>query len=297
MLKTRMQSRLPFSNQPLSLVACVLVLLTAGPNAQSEQPLADKDKAERTERVTESAPLKQTVDAFPEGMQRFNGMVVGRLVSKDVEKGQLVLHVDRVPRVWRNSKAESPKSVIGKNIQIDGVFGKWLDVVLVTKRGETIELEARHDGGDKLTFPGELLRKVAPVKPGDYPELPEKFRGFQGAVGGRVRSKDPQTMELILEVERVTEVGEKNRAQTPRSIEGRPLMVAGFWQRREDFARLKAGDAIECSLKHIQTQSDHLTVVGAPRKFASGKGKDSEPEKDELQKDEPQKPQTDRDDR
>ena len=111
------------------------------------------------------------------GVQRFNGMLVGRLVSKDVEKGTFVAKIDRVSRVWRNSKAENPKSVVGKTVLVDGVFGRFLDVLVVTRKGETLEFECKHDG-DKLTFPGELLRRVAPYDASDYPELPEAFRGM-----------------------------------------------------------------------------------------------------------------------
>ena len=89
-------------------------------------------------------------------------------------------------------------SVVGKNIEMDGVSGKWLDVLLVVKVGETLECEARHDGGDRLTFPGELLRKVTPYDPKDYPVLPEGFRGFNGAVAGKIVKKDPETFDLQL---------------------------------------------------------------------------------------------------
>ena len=77
------------------------------------------------------------------------------------------------------AKLQNPKSIVGKNIEVDGVNGKWLDVLLVVKDGETLECEARHDGGSRLTFPGELLRKVAAYDPKDYPVLPEGFRGIQ----------------------------------------------------------------------------------------------------------------------
>ena len=58
------------------------------------------------------------------GVAGLSGMLVGRLVSKDVEKGTFVLQVDAVPRIWRNNKAERPKSIIGKTVEIEGVFGK-----------------------------------------------------------------------------------------------------------------------------------------------------------------------------
>ena len=172
-------------------------------------PAAAEDEQQKKERPARPAITKKTPDELPDGIARFNGMLVGRLVKKDVEKGTFILNVDAVPRVWRNSKAENPKSVIGKNVEVDGVNGKWLDVLLVVKEGEPLEFEARHDGGNRLTFPGELLRKVAPFDPKDYPVLPEGFRGFQGAVAGKIIKKDPETFELIVQVDRVIPLGQE----------------------------------------------------------------------------------------
>jgi beta-lactamase regulating signal transducer with metallopeptidase domain len=209
---------------------------------------------------------KKTADALPETAMRFNGMLVGRLVKKDVEKGMFVMNVDAVPRVWRNSKAESPKSLVGKNITVDGVFGKWLDVLLLVKEGETLECEARHDGGSGLTFPGELLRKVAPFKPGDYPVLPEEFRGFTGAVSGKIVTKNTDLLEVIVEVDRVLDTWKNSTAKKAESIVGKRIMIGGFWQRKEAYHGLKAGNRIEVGLRHIGRQSDHLTVTEFVRK-------------------------------
>jgi hypothetical protein len=207
-------------------------------------------------------------------------MLVGRLVKKDVEKGTFVINVDAVPRVWRNSKARSPKSLIGKNITVDGVFGKWLDVLLLVKEGETLECEARHDGGSGLTFPGELLRKVAPFKPEDYPVLPEAFRGFTGAVSGKIVTKNTDLLEVIVEVDRILDTWKNNTAKKPESIIGKRIMVGGFWQRKEAYHGLKAGNQIEVGLRHIGRQSDHLSVIEFVRKV--NRDGDSPRERDEA---------------
>lgn len=232
---------------------------------------ADDKKPSRSKRVP--PPLKKTADELPEGMHRFNGMLVGRLAKKDVEKGTFIVNVDAVPRVWRNSKAENPKSILGKSVEIDGVFGKWLDVLLVVKEGETLEFEARHDNGNRLTFPGELLRKAAPFKPEDYPVLPEEFRGFHGAVAAKIVKKDPETFEMIVHVDRVIDTWKKSRAEKSKSIEGKSMLLAGFWQRKEQYHGLKVGDRIEFGLQHISIRSDHVSVAEFVRKV----GKDSEP--------------------
>ena len=220
----------------------------------------DKEKEQRPP-VTKTTP-----DELPSGIQRFNGMLVGRLVKKDIEKGKFLVNVDAVPRVWRNSKAENPKSVVGKNVEVDGVSGKWLDALLVVKTGETLEFEARHDGGNGLTFPGELLRKVAPFDPKDYPELPEGFRGFHGAVVADVVKKDPDTFELIVEVKEVLGTRDGNRAKDAKSIEGKQMMLAGFWQRKDQYHGLKVGDRIQAGMRHIALRSDHLTITESVRK-------------------------------
>jgi len=242
-------------------------------------PAAAEDEPQRKNQPNRPAATRETPDKMPDGMSRFNGMLVGRLVKKDVERGTFIIDVDAVPRVWRNSKAENPKSIIGKNIEVEGVFGKFLDVLLLVKQGETLEFEARHDGGQRLTFPGELLRKVAPYKPGDYPVLPEEFRGFRGAIAAKVVRKDPETFELIVQVERVIDSWKNNRAKKPASIEGKQMMLAGFWQRKEAYHGLKVGDRIEVGLQHIALRSDHLTVAEFVRKAKTNTESAREPKR------------------
>lgn len=215
--------------------------------------------------VQAKVELKSTPDSLPDGMRNFNGMLLGRLAAKDVEKGTFLVRVDAVPRVWRNSKAEDPKSVVGKTVKVNGVFGKFLDVLVVTRKGETLEFECKHDGGG-LTFPGEMLRKVAPFDPKDYPELPEEFRGFHGAVLADIKKKDPETMELIVEVRKVTETWKESRAKKPESIQGKQMMLAGFWNRREAYHNLKVGDRIEAGMRHISLRGNHLSLAKFVRK-------------------------------
>ncbi len=233
-------------------------------------PVLGDDDDQQKKQQQAAAKLKTTPDPLPEGIQRFNGMLVGRLAKKDIEKGTFVVKVDAVARVWRNSKAEDPTSIVGKYVEVDGVFGKWLDVLLLVKVGETLEFESKHDGGSRLTFPGELLRKVAPYDPGDYPVLPETFRGFNGAVAAKIVKKDPETFEMIIQVDRVIDTWKNNRAKDPKSIEGKKMMLAGFWRRKETYHGLKPGDRIEVGLQHITVRSDHLTVAEFVRKARDG---------------------------
>lgn len=230
------------------------------------------DATTKSPKTKDKAELKTTPDDLPKGMLRFNGMLLGQLAAKDVEKGTFVVRVDAVPRVWRDSKAENPKSVVGKTVKVNGVFGKFLDVLVVTRKGETLEFECKHDG-DGLTFPGELLRKVGPFDPKDFPELPEAFRGFHGALIADIKKKDPETMEMIVEVRRVTDTWKESKAKKPKSIEGQSMMLAGFWTRKESYHDLKVGDRIEAGMKHISLRGNHMSLAKFVRKVAKDSAK------------------------
>ena len=251
-------------NEPMKKQLAALTILTG-----LAVPAAADEPKEKPATTAQAVELKTTPDALPKGINKFNGMLVGRLAAKDIERGTFVLQVDAVSRVWQNSNAQDPQSIVGKTVEVNGVFGKFLDVLVVTRTGETVEFECKHDG-DRLKFPGELLRKVAPYRPEDYPKLPEEFRGFQGAVAAEIVKKDPESFELIVKVTKVSDTWKDSTAKQANSIEGKPLMLAGFWNRKEAFHNLKAGDRIELGMKHIGMRSDHLTVAEFVRKAGSG---------------------------
>lgn len=226
---------------------------------------ADEPQTQTDTTAPSPAALRTTPDALPDAIRRFNGMLVGRLAAKDIERGTFVVNVDTVSRVWRNSQAENPHSLVGKAVEVGGVSGKWLDVLVTTRTGETIEFECNHDG-DGLRFPGELLRKVAPYEPQDYPRLPAGFRGFQGAIVAEIVKKDPESFEMLVKVSDVTKVWPANKAEQPESIRGQSMLLAGFWNRREVYQSLKPGDRIEAGIQHISRQSDHVNVHEFVRK-------------------------------
>jgi len=233
----------------------------------------------------EVVPLKTTTDELPAGVRGLNGMLVGKVAAKDAEQGTFTVRVDAVSRVWENSRAEDPRSIVGKTVKINGVFGKFLDVLIVTRVGETVEFECKYDDG-QLVFPGELLRKVAPFDVKDYPVLPEEFRGFKGLVVAEVTKKDPETFEVILRVDQVRESWEGNRAKNAKSIEGKALMLVGFWNRREAFHALKEGARIEVGMQHATLRSDHLTVIEGVRTVGErlDRPKDGEMRREERSK-------------
>ncbi|MFM8479408.1 MAG: hypothetical protein ACKOEO_26770, partial [Planctomycetaceae bacterium] len=237
------------------------------PADESTRPAQSPNSA-----IKSSADQPTDAQPLPDGLQRFNGMLVGRLLKRDVETGSFVVEVDAISRVWENSRAENPGSLVGRRAEISGVSGKFLDVLVVTRIGETLEFECQHNG-EKLVFPGELLRKVAPYAPEDYPVLPEDFRGFRGVVQAEVLKKDAEAQELIVRVERVVRPADGNAARNPASIEGKNLLLAGFWNRRELFAGIKPSERLEVGLHHISRRSNHVSIADPIRRLQAGSDK------------------------
>jgi beta-lactamase regulating signal transducer with metallopeptidase domain len=233
------------------MVATGLALPVAAADVPERKPAATR---------TEAASLKTTAEELPIGIRGFNGMLVGRLAAKDAETGSFTVQVDAVSRVWENSRAENPRSIVGKTVSVGGVFGRFLDVLVVTRIGETVEFECKYDEG-RLVFPGELMRKVAPFAAEEYPILPDDFRGFKGLVVAEVIKKDSETLEVILRVANVRKLWEGNSAKDANSIQGKSVMLAGFWNRREAFHELKVGSTIEVGMNHAALRSDHLMVI------------------------------------
>lgn len=250
-------------NQPMRRTAGTFALLTA-----LFMPFAGDNPPTSAQAETQTAAPQAKPDDLPGGIQRFNGMLVGRLVAKDIERGTFTVNVDTVSRVWRNSRAENPQALVGKTVQIGGVTGKWLDVLVTARVGETLEFECQHNG-EALRFPGELLRKVAPYQPEDYPRLPDGFRGFQGVLVADVVKKDPESFEMLVKVSEVVESWSASKAKQPESIQGKSMLLAGFWNRRDAYHGFKPGDRIVFGMQHISRQSDHVSVHEFVRKQAS----------------------------
>lgn len=247
----------------------VLLAATSFAIAAVDEPAKSTPPAAAAEKPGAGQPTD--AQPLPDGLQRFNGMLVGRLMKRDVERGSFVVEVDAISRVWENSRAENPKALVGRRVEVTGVSGKFLDVLVVTRIGETLEFECQHNG-EKLVFPGELLRKVAPYAPEDYPVLPEDFRGFRGVVQAEVLKKDAESQELIVRVDRVLRNTDGNAARNPASIEGKNLLLAGFWNRRELFAGIRTGERLEAGLNHISRRSDHVSIADPIRKLNAESG-------------------------
>jgi beta-lactamase regulating signal transducer with metallopeptidase domain len=217
-------------------------------------------------------------DKLPEGIHGFRGTLVGQVVSRDAEKGTLVVRVQQVRNVWKKNEAKNPRSVVGKVVVLTNVFGKFLDVLLVLKPGDTVEFEATHVRGDQLTFPGEVLRKAEPVaeEKGNRDEggkneeggFPAGMQGFSGLLVGKVVSRDAEKGVVELQIVQVKRVWKGNKAANPQSSVGKTMKVEGvFGQFLDVLLVVKAGDAVEIEAKHVK--GDNLQFLGETLKKVS----------------------------
>lgn len=127
--------------------------------AEFVEEISASEKSDSPTRVTNS-PTAKSNNGFPEGMEGFRGILRGKLVSRDVEKGELVIRAEKTTQVWKENRASDTESCRGREFLVKRISGKWLDVLIGLKSGDTIEVEAFHNGGQYLDFVSEWLKKV-----------------------------------------------------------------------------------------------------------------------------------------
>ena len=98
---------------------------------------------------TEQSP---DVIAVPEELQNFSGMMIGKLVERDIERGSFTVTVDYVARVWENNKSRNPRAAVGKTLRVEGVTGEWLDPDQA-EEARCLELEYVREMGYIATYP------------------------------------------------------------------------------------------------------------------------------------------------
>jgi beta-lactamase regulating signal transducer with metallopeptidase domain len=211
---------------------------------------------------------------FPDGLRGFSGQLVGQLISKDAEKGELKLKVYKVARVWRGNRATRPESAVGRTFLIDGISGKWIDSLITVKEGDGVEIEAKHVSGENLQFLGEGFKKTE--LPAEEPAanedgestgdakktgIPEQFVGFRGMLAGKVVATDVEKGWMEITVERVPHVWKPNKAEQPQSIVGRTVRVEGiFGKFLDNLLVLRPGDRVEVEANHLRGEA--LTFPG-----------------------------------
>lgn len=243
-----------------SLIARISVLPAV--LAMTALPVTAQEASQARDQKQSSGADRSDSKSLPEGLQNFSGMMIGKLVDRDIERGSFTVKVDYVARVWENNKAKRPRSAVGKQVRVEGVTGKWLDQLLLVRPGETLEFEAQHRGGNALTFPGEWLKKVPEFDAEEHPVPPEGFRGFAGVVTGHIDRKTQASREIILRIDSIEKPFDRNRAKSSDQVIGKQIVLAGFWARMsKPFDQLEKGDKIRAGVLHRVPQSDHFTVI------------------------------------
>lgn len=111
--------------------------------------------------ATESATKKYTL---PAGIKGFKGMAIGTIVKKG--DGELLVKIERITKVWKQSKAKDPGCIVGKAVPMDlykkgRLYKKQLETLKTLKVGDRILCEPFHMEGEHLTIIEEL-RKATP---------------------------------------------------------------------------------------------------------------------------------------
>jgi len=103
-------------------------------------------------RVFDSYIPAPTRDALPAAAKGFSGMFRGEVVGK--RDGGIVVAVQEITNVWRQSKAEDPKSLVGKKVLVmpRGGAEQAVRFVNAVKVGESIKLDVGNKEGDKLVI-------------------------------------------------------------------------------------------------------------------------------------------------
>ncbi|MFN9717339.1 MAG: M56 family metallopeptidase [Planctomycetota bacterium] len=132
--------------------------LTVAEFAERVSDHSQKGSAEKTASPPEESDGRDM--EFPEGMRGFRGILRGRLMSSDIEKGEFVFRAERVTRTWEQNRAADTESCRGRQFVVKRITGSWLDVLVTLKPDDNIEVEAFHNGGEHLDFVSEWLKKV-----------------------------------------------------------------------------------------------------------------------------------------
>lgn len=206
---------------------------------------------------TDEADAHDLIEPVPDRMRGISGMVMGRLLAKDVEEGSLVMRIHQVKHVWKGNKAENPQEGVGRVLALDGVFGRFLDQLLVIREGDLFEIEVKHDSGDHLKFLGEGLKKV----PGGEADWKASLKGFKGILGGKLVEKDTEKGTLKLQPDSLIRVWKANEAKDPVAAFGKTIDIEGVTGRWLDVLLvLEKGNRIE--VEAFYNKGDSLDFIG-----------------------------------
>ena len=91
-------------------------------------------------------------DTLPAAAKGFSGMLQGKVVGK--HNGGIIVAVQEITNIWRQSKAEEPKSLVGKKVLVKARDSaeQAARFVRAVKVGESIKLDVGNREGDTLTI-------------------------------------------------------------------------------------------------------------------------------------------------
>ncbi len=101
--------------------------------------------------VTDAQEKKER-PKLPEGVQGFSGTVQGKVVT--MKEGRFVFQVEKVLKVWKNSKAEKPENLAGAKIMVGarGPEGKQAKFIKTLKADEALSLEVLNEKGQAFVI-------------------------------------------------------------------------------------------------------------------------------------------------
>jgi hypothetical protein len=203
----------------------------------------------------------------------FYSIVIGRLLTKDIEIGEFTMEVDYVTSIYGDRRLK--ETIMGKTVKVVGISGAWIDKLLLMKRGDTLKLRSGTLDGTTISLSPKatVLERADPFDQNTYPIPPEAFRGFQGVVVGRIESKSDQGYDLTLRVQKVEATLAGSKASKPASIEGRKMNMRGFFNEpfRSTFDDLSIGDTIRVGAAHRVPEIDALEVIDLLEKVDQSK--------------------------
>ena len=90
---------------------------------------------------------------LPDPAAHFAGMIRGKVVSR-LDVG-VVVTVEEVVKVWKTNRAENPKSLVGKEVVVDGPKGREAAIARYVKSlkvGDAVAVDVAHKKGESLTI-------------------------------------------------------------------------------------------------------------------------------------------------
>ena len=196
-----------------------------------------------------------------DGRVGFYAIVIGRLRSKDVEIGEFTMEVDHVTSMYESRWVKD--EIIGKTVKVTGVSGRFLDSLLLIKRGEPLKFRSGSysASSDSLTFGSKfhVLERTAKFDPAVFGVPPDAFRGFSGILQGEIVELD-QGYEVLLRVDTIVELSDDSKAIDVDSIKGKRIKLTGFFQHEEKFKDLHEGDTIRVEASQANPSHDEFRV-------------------------------------